>query len=449
VAAGLWKSGFYTAMGACAVASGWFFLSRRIRWIHPAAVLVVMILAQAVVTAAPSIAARVHPSLEVRALMWRSGIDLLEEAGPMGTGTARSRLDLFVTGGDRLQILAGPERRVDFLHSEFLTLPVEQGVVGALAVLLFLLLVMKTRFSPARAAILLCCLPFAAADLPLATPLGAFPMAVGLAWAFSRGGGTVRIPRSLAVSAAVPATVWMVVVVAGSAAMQRGIEHGNAGRAREAAEDLALSSRLMPWEERSLFFQATAEAQASMPEEALGTISRFNAGYPGYWRAWALEGDLLVATGRGDEAPGAFLRALALAPAGTPSLGLIAFNAAAAVPEGRDSMEVLVRELILTGSQIPCDDPAILVEYAARASALATALGDPGGDLSSNLVEEVTSKLLMAASMQGSDAGEVETILDSLRPMIEGMSDIRRERISSIADSIVHLMSADTLDTAI
>ncbi len=448
VAAGLLHSGFYTAMGATVGAGLWFLVARRRRLAHPGFPLAAMIAVQAAILVAPPIAARIHPSLELRSLMWRSGFDLLEESGPMGTGTARSRLSLFSEGGERMQVLAGPDSRVDFLHSEILALPVEQGVFGAIAIMALLYLVAARRFTPARGAILLCCWPILAMDLPLATPLGALPAAFGLAWALGPGRGRMlAVPRRVMIPAIVSALIWASLVVAGNRSLERGLVMGTAGRNADSAEELGRASALIPWEERALFYRAVALARDGRPEEALEAIDGFLSGYPGYWRAWAMKGDLQRALGAGAPAADSYLRAVLEAPAGTDYLGLTAFNAAAEAPGDSAEASILAHALVTAGSQVPQDDPAIFVEFARRSARTAALVPERDSEVFSALLKTALFKLLEAAAIPGVDMEDLSVVLESIRPLASLVQTRDPERFAVIDSLIDSIEAAVILDT--
>lgn len=449
VAAGLLRSGFYTAMVATAGALLWFLLAGRRRRAHPGLPLAAMIAAQAAIIVAPSIAARIHPSLELRSLMWRSGFDLLEESGPMGTGTARSRLALFSEGGERLQVLAGPDSRIDFLHSEILALPVEQGVLGAISILALLSLFAARRFTPARGAVLLCCWPLLAMDLPLATPLGALPAAFGLAWALGPGRGRMlTVPRGVMIPAMVAALFWASLVVEGNRSLENGLRLGTTGRSAESAEELERASVLVPWEERSLFYRAVALARDGRPEEALVAIDGFLSVYPGYWRAWAMRGDLQRACGAGAPAAESYLRAVLEAPAGTDSLGLTAFNAAAEAPGDSAEASALARALLTAGSQIPRGDPAILVEFARRSARTAAMVPGRDGDVFAALLKTSLWNLLEATAIPGVDTEDAAGVLESFRPLA-GLVAARDPERSAVIDGLMDSIEAAViLDTS-
>ncbi|MDM7992633.1 MAG: hypothetical protein QUS11_04910 [Candidatus Fermentibacter sp.] len=439
IAAGLWRSGFYTAMAAAVSALAWFLLRRRRRTSLQGIPIAGMILLQAFLLIRPQAAAAIHPSLELRTLIWRSGFALLDEAGPAGTGTAVSRLGIMAEGTDRMQELAGPDSRVDFLHSEILTLPVEQGVAGMAAVALSALLAVTGRMSRARGSALVCCWPFLAIDLPLATPLGAIPIAAGLAWASGTGAGRLigrAAVRTAALIALVLAVAWAFIVIAGNRLLSEGIRAGATGRNARSAEMLDRASALIPWEERTHFYGAVALARDSKLEEAVGEAREFVRMYPSYWRGWALEGDLLAATGRRGEAAGAYLQAILTAPAGTDSLELVAFNAAAAPPPDTASAEILAMRLIEAESALPAGDPAIRTEFARRASGIAAALPPSRADLHSILVRMAVTRIQGASSLPGYDPAEARSVMVGLIPLVSRLPLEERLSLEPIVESV-------------
>lgn len=428
LAAGLWKSGFYTAMISVICAAGWFLLRRNSRTSMQGIPIFVAILFQSMFLIFPQSAASLHPSLELRALMWRSGFSLLERAGPWGTGTAVSRIGLMTGGSDRMQALAGPDSRIDFIHSEILSLPVEQGIVGALTALAFIVLSIKRKTTPARGSVLLCCWPFLAFDLPLATPLGAIPLSIGLAWALGGGGRRVTSAamRPGAVAALLLSLPWAAAVLIGNGFLERGIRAGATGRNAQSASLLRNASILLPWEERTHYYRAVALARDSMIDDALRESRSFLEMYPSYWRAWALEGDLLAAAGRREEAAGSYLQSILTAPTGTDSLERIAFNAAAFPPADTAHAVILASILTRVPAILPSDDPALCIEFASRAAGVARALPPSRVVLVTELVKESIAELTNASSLHGVDGNSARVAIQSLESLMERIPETDR-----------------------
>ncbi|OQC69894.1 MAG: hypothetical protein BWX47_00839 [candidate division Hyd24-12 bacterium ADurb.Bin004] len=434
LAAGLLKSGFYTAMISVVCAAGWLLLRRNSRTSMQGIPIVAAILFQSMFLFFPQSAASINPSLELRALMWRSGFSLLERAGPGGTGTAVSRIGLMTGGSDRMQALAGPDRRIDFIHSEILSLPVEQGIAGGIAALAFVVLCVKRKMTPVRGSVLLCCWPFLTVDLPLATPLGAIPLAIGLAWASGGGGKRMESAamRRGAVIALLLSLPWAAAVLIGNGFLERGIRAGAAGRNAESAGLLRNASILLPWEERTHYYRALALARGSNFEDALRESRSFLEMYPSYWRAWALEGDLLAAAGRREEAAWSYLQAILTAPAGTDSLELMAFNAAATPPADTAHAVILASILTRVPAILPSNDPTLCIEFARRAAGVARALPPYRVVLITELVKESMAELTKASSLNGFDGDSASVVIRSLEPLMQYVPEIDRPPCFSV-----------------
>ena len=199
---------------------------------------------------------------------------------------------------------------------------------------------------------------------------------------------------------------------------------------------LERASTLVPWEERTHFYGAVALARDSRFDEAVGEIREFLRMYPSYWRAWALEGDLLAASGRRGEAAEAYLQAVLTAPAGTDSLELVAFNAAAAPPPDQASAEILAMYMIRAESVLPDGDPAINTEFARRAAGVAASLPPSRTDLLSPLVREGVIMIVRASSMPGSDPLETESALSALIPLLAGLPQDERLALQPLLEQV-------------
>lgn len=305
---------------------------------------------------------------------------------------------------------------------------------------LFASLAIGARMSRAKGAALVCIWPFLAIDLPLATPLGAIPVAAGLAWAFGTGAGRIigrTAVRTAAFVAFAAAVAWSLSVVAGNRLLSEGIAAGAAGRNAESARLLEKASALVPWEERTHFYRAVALARDSRLEEAVGETRAFLAMYPSWWRGWALEGDLLAATGRREEAARAYLQAILTAPAGTDSLELVAFNAAAAPPPDQASAEILALHMINAEAVIPAWDPAIRTEFARRASAIAASLPPSRTDLLSPLLRQAVLMTAGSVPMPGSDPEEARAVMSGLIPLVAWLPPEERQLLEPFIAAVM------------
>lgn len=336
----------------------------------------------AILTAFPRIAAGIHPSLELRALIWNRAVSAAAAAGPLGTGLGQSRLAFDLSGDDRLALLAGPDRRIDELHSDILTFVVEGGAAGVL-LLASAARLLSRRGTGGWPAAVLCVLPLLAADLPLATPLGMIPCAAALAPL--AGGGRIRIPTALCAVFLVLSAAWGAAVAGGYLLFESGTRAALQGRRGEAAEILGRASGLIPWEERVLLARATALDQDGRPDQALPVIERFNDIYPRYWLGWAVEGGVLGRLGMLDEADAAFLEAVRLAPSALPELPVLAYNAARTVPEAVEDRILVAKHAVLLFGGGPAIPAEALPEASRRFLALAESLDVQAPELSDSL----------------------------------------------------------------
>ncbi len=375
--------------------------------------LIPMLAGQAVLTAMPGTAGRVDPSLELRCLVWRGGLEQLGEDMPLGTGTGQSRLYLMQSAGPAAAELAGdPDRRVDHLHSELLTPAVEWGLPGLLLAAGLLTALLRRKLPAAAGALLVSSWPFLAADLPLANPLGALPpaMALGLAISVSGERRSVRLPLAAPGLLALPALAWGFLVTAGYSSLEQGRLDGIRGLPAQAAGAFERTTALVPWEERAHLFLTRARLDQGANLAAVEAADRLNSLYPTYWRGHVLEAQALAGLGRVEEAASSWLRAAMLAPPTLPDRPLLALNALACPPDDADSLEAaasVTEGIAVLAGRAPAE---VRLQWAARLldSARLLAGGEPL--LASDLLMEA------ANTVNGTDppAEGAGAMLDSL-----------------------------------
>jgi tetratricopeptide (TPR) repeat protein len=350
-AVGLVLSGFYTGWIGAVLGLLWLFSGERLglRPIYPAALLLA---GQLLLPLAPQAAGRLHPSLRLRALIWRQGIELSAQRFPLGVGTGQARLHIHSAGPEELRRLAGVEKRIDHLHSDLLTPPVEQGLAGLTLLALLLVWVAKASGGCARGSILLAAWPLAATDLPLATPLGAIPLAAAMACALPARGRTA-IPAWLPAGLGLAALAWGVAVTLGYAEMRKGREAAASGRHAEAGEAMESACSLIPFEERCRLYLAASRFAQGAPLAAAEAAGEFNAIYPGYWRGHRIEGGILMALDRQEEAASAFVSALRLAPSDSLRVrNRLALGALHSIPP-TETDRLLLADALLATFRIP------------------------------------------------------------------------------------------------
>ncbi|MCD4774460.1 MAG: hypothetical protein K8S15_00235 [Candidatus Aegiribacteria sp.] len=343
---------FVLAWIAVILALLWFSCN-LLKELRPEIVLGVLFTGQIIVTASPDITRSIAPSLEIRCRTWQAGAGQLMRNLPMGTGSGQSRLTLIQDAGESVQILAGdPEKRIDHLHSDILTPLVEWGLGGFL--LIFLagwLIIRKKHFATIEGALLLCIFPFLAADLPLATPLGALPVALCIGVILSRPSKdrTIRIPLPALLILLAAALFWSMIIIRGYSLLERGRVLGLSGTGSPNSTSVILerASSWIPFEERTWLFLAQAYLDDGMILAAGNAAVKFNSIYPSYWKGWVLQAMTETASGRDRDAADSYLNALRVAPITLPERCILALNAAAFPPDD-------VHDLIMIGEAC-CD----------------------------------------------------------------------------------------------
>ncbi len=332
VVSGFRASWLAAALGLLILAAG-----RRGKSPSPGPLIAVMAAVQIAFCLLPGNLRTGFPTLGLRATIWRTAGNMFLETFPMGTGTGRARLSVFTRGGDELQLPAGPEKRVDFLHSEPLELITGSGAVGVVLSALFILWVFRSRRDPLSAALLCCFWVLFTTDLPLATPLGALPAALVLGGCLAPGPGT-RVPAAVPLVLLGGSLYWGITVTAGYRAMAAG--SGNPEKAAEAC-------RLIPFEERAWLQAGWCRLRSGHLLEA----SRYSAGfirmYPGYHGGWELEGAIRGALGRDAGAASAWRRAFMLAPSGLNERLIYALNGVPGAESSGDTLRAMGEALAM------------------------------------------------------------------------------------------------------
>ncbi|MEN8208794.1 MAG: hypothetical protein ABFR50_06050 [Candidatus Fermentibacteria bacterium] len=429
----LFLTNFILAWIAAILALLWFFLNPG-KKLHPGVIAGVLLAGQIVVISAPGLTQSIAPSLEIRCRTWQTGAGQLLRNLPMGTGTGQSRLTLIQDAGARVQILAGdPEKRIDHLHSDILTPVVEWGAGGLLLICLAgWLIARKKHFSVIEGSLLLCTFPFIAADLPLATPLGALPVALCIGVILSRPSRdrTIHIPLPVLLIPLVAALFWSMMIIRGYSLLEFGRASGmsGAGSPDNAAATLEKASSWIPFEERTRLFLAQTYLGDGMILAAGNAAAEFNSIYPSYWRGWMLQALAEAASGRDRDAADSYLNALRAAPVTLPDRTILALNAAAFPPDD-------LLDLIMIGEaccEIDClseqETAEMAVTRAGRMVAVAEALIESERVLPERMLILAVEILRNVHGSGGYSVSEFNVILLRLR---EKASILNSERLNS------------------
>jgi len=335
---GLLVSAFYISWLAFLLGAAVLFIHRRFP-VNPGWLLLLMILGQVLFTSLPVAARRTGPTVELRTLVWRTSATLGLNSFPAGTGTGQARLSVYSDGGPVLQELAGADRRVDFLHSEPLTLFTEFGAVGLSMLVLLLFWVFGSSWDPLSAALLSAFWLVFSTDLPLATPLGALPAALVIGGCL-KPGRSVRVPILVPAAFALVSIPWAYTLIRGYGAMNR---PENPGSASEAC-------RYIPFEERAFLNAGWAWLRSGSALQAREYSQRFIELYPQYHGGWELQAGVLGRLDRPQESASAWRRAFVLAPERLNDRLLFALNG---IPYSENSGDTLV----LLGNRLACEIP--------------------------------------------------------------------------------------------
>jgi len=345
ISAGMISSFFYIGWIACATGTGILFLSGKLK-IRAWMILSPMIAGQILFTAFPEYAGRIGPSLELRSRIWHSSFSLFQEQFPLGTGCGSARIEIFNSASPELRTLSGGDRRVDYLHSEPLTMVTESGIFGLLLLALFLYWFIKKCRSPEQLALLTAFWPVFTSDLPLATPLGALPAALFLGSLAPLTGRKVVIPVAVPVFTMVLSIYWGFTVIAGYSAM------GAVGREVSSVSDIEHACRRIPWEERAFLAAGHTHLRSNMVIAALEDSRHFLELYPSYYRGWELRATALDAAGR--NSCSAWARATLLVPDNIyfPEKYLFAINAIQSLGMDADTAVAVSRVLSYSREQM-------------------------------------------------------------------------------------------------
>ena len=340
ILAGLYVSSFYIGWIACITGALVLFSSKRIR-LQAWMLLTLMIAGQFVFAMNPQFAARIGPTLELRARIWRCSVTLIRDNFPLGTGIGSARLEVFNAAEPELRELAGRDKRIDYLHSEPLTMVTEMGLAGLLLLLLMLYWFFRKCKSREQLAFLAAFWPIFTSDLPLATPLGAIPAALFLSMIPPFKKRSVSIPAVVPFLILVLSLYWCFAVLSGYSAL------GNSdGRS---VSDLERAAERIPWEERVFLASGQAHLQNGMVISALEDSRNFLNLYPENYRGWELRATALSAAGR--DSYSAWARATLLIPDDIffPDRFLFAFNAIS--PTGMNADTAVAISMVLTQSR--------------------------------------------------------------------------------------------------
>lgn len=339
ILAGAVVSGFITGLGACLLGGTVFCFHRKWKFdIRP--LILLMLAGQIVFGILPETAGKFGPTLELRSRIWRHSIVLIKENLPLGTGTGSARLGVFTTAEPELRQLAGVGRRVDYLHSEPLTLVVENGVPGMILVGFLLYWLFRRRGAVPQTAMLAAFWPVFATDLPLATPLGALPAALFLALYPATGKNRFDVPPVVPALIGLASIWWGFMVITGSAAL---------GGQHPSTEELELACDRIPWEERAFLAAGNAHLREGEVLSALEDSHRFVQLYPHYYRGWELRAVTLSAAGRPSRS--AWARAAVLYPREEYSTDRYLFALNAVDTSGMDPDTAMAMVEILTTSR--------------------------------------------------------------------------------------------------
>ena len=393
----------------------WFVLNLR-KKLHPGIFVGIILAGQIFVTAVPDITRSVAPSLEIRCRTWQAGTGQLMRNLPMGTGTGQSRLTLIQDAGTRVQILAGdPEKRIDHLHSDILTPVVDWGIGGFLLVCLAgWLIVRKKHFTGIEGALLLCILPFMAADLPLATPLGALPLALCIGVILGRPSRdrTMHIPLPVMLVLLASALFWSMIIIRGYSLLERGRVLGlsGSGSAANVAVTLERASSWIPFEERTWLFLTQAYFNDGMVLAAGNAAGKFNSIYPAYWKGWMLQALAETASGRYENAADSYMNALRVAPITLSERSILALNTAAFPPDDVQDL-VMIGEAFCEIVSLPTQETAeMAVTRAGRLVTIAEVLPESERALAERVLIIAWKTLLSVCDSGGSNASQIEAI---------------------------------------
>jgi len=287
ILAGVYISSFYIGWIACLTGALVFYSWRKIK---PWVILAILVSGQILFSFFPQAAGRIGPTLELRTRIWRNSAELFFDNLPLGTGTGSARLEIFNSSEPELRELAGNHKRIDYLHSEPLTIITETGIPGLLLLFFMLYWLSRQSRSDYELGSLAAFWLIFTTDLPLATPLGAIPAAFFLSSVPGLKLRKVNVPVAVPLLALVLSLYWCFAVISGYSAM--------AGAGADTVGDLELAARRIPWEERVFLASGRAHLQSNMILAALEDSDNFINLYPDNYRGWELRAAALSAAGR-------------------------------------------------------------------------------------------------------------------------------------------------------
>lgn len=416
MAVGLYLTHFYTAVVALVLGILWFLISKKQK-INPAFMLFFLLTGQIFITASPDIAGKAFPTLELRSRTWTAGLAQLEKTLPWGTGAGQSRLTLIQDAGDEAQLLVGdPDTRIDFLHSEFLTPIVEMGVLGFAALLLAGWFFLKRNFAPVSGAFFVCILPFLLIDLPLASPLGAMPIAFCLVLSMDgfRKGRVINISPAVPVILLGLSIFWAGAVIHGYHLMDKGRKIAIVGDPAEASELFASAVKFIPFEERNYIYLGESRMQQNAVLASYDAYCTFNSIYPGYWRGWVAQAEVESNLGRMQDAAGSWITALRMAPVTLDERCIFAVNAAAVIPDNMEDVLLIANSVHGLCYFLAPDDSEFAEIWAERLAGVAEMLIVTNADIAGDVLMEAGNCLSAVTSSNPATLTTLRMLADEL-----------------------------------
>ncbi len=338
ILAGVYISSFYIGWIACLIGALAFYTSRKIK---PWMILAIMISGQIFSMFFPEAAGRIGPTLELRTRIWRNSAELFLDNLPLGIGIGSARLRLFNTSEPELRELSGGDKRIDYLHSEPLTIITETGIPGLLLLLFMLYWLSRQSRSDYQLASLAVFWLIFTSDLPLATPLGAIPAALFLSSVAGLSNRKLTVPAAVPILALCFSLYWCHAVITGYSALGR--------TGTNSSGDLELAARRIPWEERVFLASGHAHLQNNMILAALEDSEKFLNLYPEYYRGWELRAAALSAAGR--DSHSAWAKATLLIPGNIHFQDRYLFALNSIQIEGMDPDTAMAISSVITSSR--------------------------------------------------------------------------------------------------
>lgn len=395
ISVALLNTAFYIGMIATVIGSGWFLINRKFHRLHPGWLILAMVVGQIFFSISPRLIGLTQGTLELRLNIWRTAAEISADEFPLGTGAGQARIRVYSEGPPILRSLAGEDKRVDFLHSDLLTLPVELGFPGLVILGLLAWWIVSSKFSASRGALIVVIWPFITADLPLATPIGALPVALVLAISLSDRARKIKLHWIIPAVLGLLSLFWAQTAIRGYSCLESGRRKAILGDAASSSGSLEKACELIPFEERGFLMLAQSQFDSGRMLMALESIDRFNYIYPSYWKGWFIEANIHAAIGRTDEAAAAFLHAVITSPEKLALRPDLALNALAVIPDNRDH-RLLLANVIINGKNTdfmmpPVED--VIIEWTFRISELSKSLIESDPDVSELLWIDICKHL--------------------------------------------------------